>query len=157
MKTKENKEGKLLDKPNFRVSLPHRRSTTVSSETNPLDWIQVWRTNPTFYFLPFVHSLRLVHLFCICVYVVIKFTLLVVFLCKKTQRNLIIFTWRLKNSTFVQTQKNGIKHFLMPTTSIDKGDLRMTHYVPLLRHDVITITFWSRYHQQSHCQQKLHL
>ena len=25
-----------VDKPNFRVSLPHRRSTTVSSETNPL-------------------------------------------------------------------------------------------------------------------------
>ena len=24
-----------VDKPNFRVSLPHRRSTTVSSETNP--------------------------------------------------------------------------------------------------------------------------
>ena len=25
-----------VDKPNFRVSLPHRRSTTVSLETNPL-------------------------------------------------------------------------------------------------------------------------
>ena len=25
-----------IDKANFRVSLPHRRSTTVSSETNPL-------------------------------------------------------------------------------------------------------------------------
>ena len=25
-----------IDKPNFRVSLPHRRSTTVSLETNPL-------------------------------------------------------------------------------------------------------------------------
>ena len=25
-----------VDKPNFRVSLPHRRSTTVSSETYPL-------------------------------------------------------------------------------------------------------------------------
>ena len=25
-----------VDKPNFRVSLPHRRSTTVSPETNPL-------------------------------------------------------------------------------------------------------------------------
>ena len=25
-----------VDKPNFRVSLPHRRSTTVSIETNPL-------------------------------------------------------------------------------------------------------------------------
>ena len=25
-----------VDKPNFRVSLPHRRSTTISSETNPL-------------------------------------------------------------------------------------------------------------------------
>ena len=25
-----------VDKPNFRVSLPHRRSTTVSSETNPV-------------------------------------------------------------------------------------------------------------------------
>ena len=27
-----------VDKPNFRVSLPHRRSTTVSLETNPLYW-----------------------------------------------------------------------------------------------------------------------
>jgi len=26
----------IVDKPNFRVSLPHRRSTTVSLETNPL-------------------------------------------------------------------------------------------------------------------------
>ena len=30
-----------VDKPNFRVSLPHRRSTTVSSETNPLYWFSV--------------------------------------------------------------------------------------------------------------------
>jgi len=32
-----------VDKPNFRVSLPHRRSTTVSSETNPLYLVEpVW-------------------------------------------------------------------------------------------------------------------
>ena len=30
-----------VDKPNFRVSLPHRRSTTVSSETNPL-YSMIW-------------------------------------------------------------------------------------------------------------------
>ena len=37
-----------VDKPNFRVSLPHRRSTTVSLETNPLYPIGclVWKQTP---------------------------------------------------------------------------------------------------------------
>ena len=36
-----------VDKPNFRVSLPHRRSTTVSIETNPLYSIINIRSQPT--------------------------------------------------------------------------------------------------------------
>ena len=31
-----------VDKPNFRISLPHRRSTTVSIETNPLYSYLFW-------------------------------------------------------------------------------------------------------------------
>ena len=39
-----------VDRPNFRVSLPHRRSTTVSLETNPLYFLNVACHVYTFFF-----------------------------------------------------------------------------------------------------------
>ena len=57
-----------VDKPNFRVSLPHRRSTTVSLETNPL-YINIYiRFALSIFELPFNFFIKMPMIISLCIF-----------------------------------------------------------------------------------------